>query len=621
MFTLSSSFGVHTVYNYRAGQYKFRELIESIYSTKLEDLQSTSTDFSTREPGTLQDIETDLHKKFYTAIKSDDTFKSAYCKLIHDIRAEFFPDEQGLVYQSFPSIRFQFVGNKSVPPHCDSDDIGRHPLGERNFLLPLTKMTGTTRLFIESTPGANDSKGIDMEYGDLLYFNGNKCIHHNEVNTESFMRISFDFRVITISDYMKYLATSTISQTNPRDPDGSRKPVRLTIGGYYQCMFRNETPEDMIHWFTQKDLLLQTRPVFDSSEQLACSEYFTKGDPFLTEYIVTQTLEKELCKLTGAPHCFMTPSGTSAIMVALLACGIGPGDEVIAPDYTMVATANAIKVLGARPVLIDVDSSTYTVNLATIKSAITPRTRAVIHVSLNNRSIGLSEIASYCKEIGVYLIEDSAQSVGCTLNGVHYGLYGDVGCFSLSSPKIITTGQGGFVVTKDPSLAGKIRQCKNFGRMDGGSEIYTAFGLNCKFTDIQATIGLAQLTKLPDRVHRMREMFDLYSQGLSDLTTIKILPALNAEWIPWFIEIETSTRDAVAEFLKAHLIQTRITYPTIHSLPVYNEPGTFPNASHISTNGLFLPTHFHVTNDNIRYICRLLRVFDLNTANKVRVSN
>jgi perosamine synthetase len=612
MFAHSTSFGDHVVYNYNPEQYKFRELVESIYSTKVDDLQSISTDFSSLEKGTLQDIETDLHKKFYSAIKSSDTFKSTYCKLIRDIANQFFPNEPALIYQSFPSIRFQFIGNKSVPQHCDSDDLGCHPLGERNFLLPITKMTGTTRLFIESKPGVQDFSGIDMDYGQLLYFNGNTCVHRNEVNTENFMRISFDFRVITVSDYMKYISTSTIAQTNPRDPNNSRKPVRLTVGGYYQCMFKDDSDEDMMKWFSHKDLLLQTRPVFDSSEKTACSEYFSTGDPFLTEYTVTQTLEKELCRVTGAPYCFMTPSGTSALMIALLACNIGPGDEVIVPDYTMVATANAIKVLGARPILVDVDPSTYTVNLDTIKSAVTSRTRAVIHVSLNNRSINLEEIAKYCKNINVYLIEDAAQSLGCTLNGIQYGLYGDIGCFSLSSPKIITTGQGGFVVTKNPNLAGALRQCKNFGRIDGGSEVYTTFGLNCKFTDIQAAIGLAQLKKLPERVHRMREMFDMYANNLSGLQSIRIVPALNDEWIPWFIEIETLQRDKVAEFLKLHLIQTRITYPTIHTLPIYNESGLFPNASHISKNGLFLPTHFQVSNDNINYICRLLRIFDLN---------
>jgi perosamine synthetase len=614
MFEHVRSTGDNTVYAYDTDRYGFRDMIERLYGVPVGDIQSTSVDFASRETGTLQDVESDLHKKFYAFIKSSDEFKSVYCRLIRDIADRFFPDEKALVYQSFPSIRFQFVGNKSVPPHCDSDDVGRHPLGERNFLLPITKMTGSNRLFIESSPGAMDFAGIDMEYGNILLFNGNKCIHYNETNTEGFMRISFDFRVITVADYTRYVTTSHVSQTNPRDPGKSREPVRLTVGGYYQCMFKNEPEYTMTRWFSHKELLLQTRPVFDELEQAACSEYFSNGDPFLTEYKMTQALESELATRMDVPYCYMTPSCTSALMVALISCGIGPGDEVIVPDYTMVATANVVRVLGAKPVLVDVHPTTFTLDLDTLKAARTPLTRAVIHVSLNNHSIGLTEIAAFCKDVGLYLIEDAAQSVGCTLDGRQYGTFGDIGCFSLSSPKIITTGQGGFIVTKDPVLAEKIRQCKNFGRADGGTEVYPSFGLNFKFTDIQAAIGLAQLAKLPTRVERMREIHARYYAGLNGLSSIRIREAPSSEWIPWFVTIESTHRDVVSTFLSKHLVQTRVTYPSIHSLPAYGVPGDFPASSHISHNGLFLPTHFKLTDANIDYVCRLLRIVDLSCA-------
>jgi perosamine synthetase len=569
-----------------------------------------SQDFQTREKGTLQDIETDLHKTFYKTIKSSDRFKKTYCRIIRDIFHQFFPEDSALIYQSFPSIRFQFVGNTCIPPHYDSGDIGRHPVGERNFLLPITKMTGTARLFIESTPGANDAQGVDLDYGDIFYFNGNKCMHHNVTNQEGYMRISFDFRVIRVCDYMKYM-NQDITITNPRDPEKSRKPVRMTIGGYYQCMFREDSESDILQWYDQKDLILQTRPSFDDTEPEACASYFKQGDPFLTEYRETQALESELAGYIGASHCAMTPSGTSAIMIALLACGIQPGDDVIVPNYTMVATANAVRILGANPVLVDVHPSTYTLELETLRRHRTRRTKAVIHVTLNNRSIGIQDIAAYCKQEGLFLIEDAAQSLGCRYQGKHYGTFGDIGCFSLSSPKIITTGQGGFLVTNDAALYQKIHTLKNFGRREGGGEVYPYFGVNMKFTDIQAVIGRAQYKKLPDRVKRMREIFERYFAGTQRLTGIRMLPAHTDEWIPWFIDIECSQRKELGAFLSKHNVQTRITYPSIHSLPVYNVEGEFPHAEHISTNGLFLPTHFLLTNTQIEYICRLLRVFDL----------
>lgn len=610
-FTRVRDIGEHTVYTYDVSRYELREFLERTYGAPIETLQSLSSDFNTRETGTLQDVESDLHKTFYRTIKSSPEFKIIYTRIIRDIFHQFFPDEPALIYQSFPSIRFQFVGNTCVPPHYDSDDIGRHPLGERNFLIPLTKMFRTTRLFIETSPGANDAQGIDLDYGDLFFFNGNRCMHHNVTNQEDYMRISFDFRVITVRDYLRYLG-SEITTTNPRDPEKTRKPVRMVIGGYYQCMFRDDTEAAIHEWYTQPDLLLQTRPSFDSAEATACSSYFTSGDPFLTEYTETQALERELAAAIGVSYCAMVPSGTSAIIVALLACGIKPGDDVIVPDYTMVATANAVRLLGARPVLVDVNPSTYTLDLETIRSRRTPCTKAVIHVSLNNRSTGLDEIAAYCKQQGLFLIEDAAQSLGCKRNGVHYGTFGDIGCFSLSSPKIITTGQGGFLVTNNADIFQSIRMLKNFGRLTAGGEVYPGFGVNMKFTDIQAVIGRAQLAKLPERVRRMRTIYEEYANGICRLQTIQILPPPTDDWIPWFVDIQTPRRDDLAAFLAKHNIQTRITYPAIHSLPSHAEQSSFPHAAKISTTGLFLPTHFLLTDVQIRFICRLLRIFDLN---------
>lgn len=606
-------FGDHAVYSYDTSQYHFREFLERTYGTTIDALQATSHDFQTRDVGTLQDIETDLHKRFYTAIKSSPEFKMLYCKLVRDLFDQFFPEDTALIYQSFPSIRFQFVGNTCVPPHFDSDAIGKHPVGERNFLVPLTKMIGTARLFIESTPGANDAQGVDLEYGDLFYFNGNTCMHHNVTNTEDYMRISLDFRVIRVPDYLRYIASS-VTTTNPRDPDNSRKPVRMVIGGYYQCMFRDDTLPAIHEWYAQPDMLLQTRPCFGGGEGVACASYFKTGDPFLTEYTETQALERELASFIGVSHCAMTPSGTSAIIVALLASGIQPGDEVIVPDYTMVATANAVRLIGATPVLVDVHPTLYTLELETIERHRTSRTKAVIHVSLNNRSIGLEDIVAYCKREGLILIEDAAQSLGCRKNGVHYGTFGDIGCFSLSSPKIITTGQGGFVVTNNPDTFRSIQMVRNFGRSTPGGEVYNGFGVNMKFTDIQSVIGRVQLASLPARVVRLREIYNRYANMIQGLSSIQIRPPPTDDWIPWFIDIECKHRDRLASYLAKHNVQTRVTYPSIHSLPAYNVPGEFPNASHISTTGLFLPTHFQLTDEQITFICRLLRIFDLHSS-------
>jgi len=610
-FTPIKVIGEHTILNYNITKYRFLEQLQTIFQIEdLSQIHTISKDYMEFQKGNisnLQDIEADLHKKFYSAIKSDDTFKKSYCDLIKDIFNHLYPDESVLIYQSFPSIRFQFIGNKAIPAHCDSDSTGKHPLGERNFLIPITDMKNTSRLFIESAPEKGDFQGIDLKYGNLFHFNGNRCIHYNETNHENYTRISFDFRILLLKDYMKYILRDTITNTNPRDPQGERKPVKMIVGGYYQCMFKNDSTEEILNWHFQKEKIIQTRPSFNELEARACYDYMTTGDPFLTEFKKTSELEDSIKKFIQAKHCFMTTSGTSALILAYLAIDIQPGDEVIVPNYTMVATANSVKLLGAVPVLADVDSTTFTITLDEIKRKITSKTKAIVHVSLNNREKGLREIAEYCKEKSIYLIEDAAQSLGCFNNGKHFGTFGDIGCFSLSTPKIISTGQGGFVVTDNDELASRLWKIKNFGRKAGGLEEYDIFGLNFKFTDIQAVIGIEQFKKLPERIQRMKEIYSLYSQHIPML-----LPSMGNEWIPWFIDLKIANRDVLMHFLNQHNIQTRVTYPALHALPMYNgNDCDFVNSLDISTNGVFLPSHILLTHSEINFIGRCVRCFNL----------
>ena len=612
-FTIERQFGEHTVLNYNTDNYKFYEQLKNIFQiedlSQIHKISKDYSDFMNGNISNLQDIEADLHKKFYTAIKSNDTFKKSYCDLVKDIFNHFFSEEDVLIYQSFPSIRFQFIGNKAVPAHCDSDSIGKHPVGEKNFLIPITDMKNTTRLFIESAPEKGDFQGVDLKYGNLFYFNGNRCIHYNQTNQEDYTRISFDFRVICLKDYMKYVMQDTITTTNPRDPQKERKPVKMVVGGYYQSMFKKDSTEKILDWHFQKEKIIQTRPSFNELEARACYDYMSTGDPFLTEFKKTTELEDAFKKFIGAKHCFMTTSGTSALTLAYLALDIKPGDEIIVPNYTMVATANSVKLLGAVPVLADVDSETFTLTLDEIKKKITPKTKAIVHVSLNNREKGLREIAEYCKDNSLYLIEDAAQSLGCFNNGQHFGTFGDIGCFSLSTPKIISTGQGGFVVTNNDEFASRLWKIKNFGRKAGGLEEYDMFGLNFKFTDIQAVIGLEQFKKLPERIQRMKEIYMLYQENINSL-----LPSMGNEWIPWFVDLKTDNRDKLIHFLNQHNIQTRVTYPSLHSLPMYSgDNEDYVNSVDISTNGVFLPSHLLLTNSEINFIGRCVHSFNLFT--------
>lgn len=602
---LKDSFGQHSIYSYDTEKYKLREYFEKIfYTSGLENLHKINNEFYSKEG--ISDIETDFHKIFYKNIKSDNEFKNIYCSLIKEIHRKFFSDNEYLIYQSFPSVRFQFINNVAVPPHCDSDDIGKHPLGEKNFLLPITSMYGSKRLFIESEPGLQDFKGIDLNYGELFYFNGNKCIHYNEKNIENEIRISLDFRIILPTDYLNYINSGKITQTNPRDPEKQRKATKMLIGGYYQITNINDNIEKMMKWYNINQKIMQSRPVFGIEEADACHKYIM-NDGFITEHKITEKFEKELCNYINSKHCILTTSGNSAIILALLSLDIGVGDEVIVPDYTMIATVNSVKMVGATPIFVDVCKNTFTIGLDAIKTKITSKTKAIIHVSLNNRQDSLKELSIFCKTENIFLIEDAAQSLGCFLEDKHLGTYGDIGCFSLSTPKIISTGQGGFIVTDNDEINSKIRMIKNFGRKESGSDVFDTFGINLKFTDLQSIIGLEQLKKLPDRVSRLKKVYSLYYEYLKD--SCNILESPNQQWIPWFVDIVVKDRHDLSNFLSIHNVETRNTYPQVSKTIVYNDLTSFPNSENISSNGLFLPTHMCLTNEDIEFICILINFF------------
>ena len=219
----------------------------------------------------------------------------------------------------------------------------------------------------------------------------------------------------------------------------------------------------------------------------------------------------------------------------------------------------------------------------------------------------MNELVNYCNSKKLYLIEDSAQSLGCKINRKNLGTFGLIGCFSLSTPKIISTGQGGFCVTNDDEIAKKIRMIKNFGRRESGKDNFEVFGINLKFTDLQAVIGIEQMKKLDNRVKRIREIYNLYYLNLKNIVEIK--KPLNKEWIPWFVDILIDNRDELINFLKKHKISTRPTYGEINKTKMYYNNNIFKNSHIISSKGLFLPSYITLTNDDIEYICKLIKLY------------
>ncbi|VVB99705.1 Aspartate aminotransferase [uncultured archaeon] len=356
---------------------------------------------------------------------------------------------------------------------------------------------------------------------------------------------------------------------------------------------------------SMKKFINQIEPVFGEEEKKAMAAYMDSGG-WVTEFKETRKFESMIASATGAKHCSVVANGTDALVASLLAVGVKPGDEVISPDYTFVATPNAAELLGAKAVFADVEPQSMCLDFSKMKSAITRKTKAVIFVSMNARyPQDLLEMAEYCKGKGIWFIEDAAQSLGSTAFGRQLGTIGDLGTYSLSSPKIITSGQGGAIVTGNSELYEKILLIRNFGRTSPTpySDSFDAKGWNFKFTDIQAIIGMEQLKKLPARVKRRKEMGKLYFELLGKAKGVELIPTDFSSTALFAYDLLTDRRGAMQEFLKASGIGTRFAYPPLHSEKAYGYPGSYPVSESVGRRGLWLPSSNNLSDAEISFIC------------------
>ena len=346
------------------------------------------------------------------------------------------------------------------------------------------------------------------------------------------------------------------------------------------------------------------QPWFDNQEKDALNKYMADGG-WITEFQKTFELQDELKKFTGAKHCFMVSNGTISLTLMAMAAGIEAGDEVLVPNYTMIATPNSIKMFGAVPKFIDVENDTLCISLKTIKEGVSPRTKAIFLMNANGRyPKDYLEIVSYCEENNLILLEDSAQALGSFYpNGTHQGLLGKVGSFSFSAPKIISTGQGGAIVTNDDKIAFRVSRLKDFGRSGGGNDIHDSIGYNFKFTDIQAVIGLEQMKKLPWRIKRMKEIYARYVSNLKDIDMIKFFDQDLINTTPWFIDVMVEQRERLIEHLKQNRIGSRIMYPPINKQKAYLIEGNHVVSNLIGKNGLWLPSSSKLSNSEVDLIC------------------
>jgi perosamine synthetase len=351
----------------------------------------------------------------------------------------------------------------------------------------------------------------------------------------------------------------------------------------------------------------QVEPYITESEIRAVDEYMRSGG-WITEFEKTALFEKMISEFLCTKYAVVVPNGTIGLYLALLAAGIGKGDSVIVPDFTMIASPNSVVWANADVLLCDTERDTLCLDLQRVR----PRkdTKGLMYVSINGRSGDMGEIKDYCRDHEMVLIEDACQSFGSKWKGKYMGTFGDIGVFSFSPHKIITTGQGGAIVTNNEEYYDRVKKLKDFSRVKPGVDIHTGIGYNFKFTDLQAVLGIEQLKSIDFRMRKKREIYQAYMNALSESKgRFSLLPIDLSQVVPWFIDVICeSQRDTVIKALKDSGVGSRPFYPPIHSQEPYKKHGgSFPVTEELASKGLWLPSSLSLDQSDIQRITGVLK--------------
>jgi perosamine synthetase len=328
-----------------------------------------------------------------------------------------------------------------------------------------------------------------------------------------------------------------------------------------------------------------------------------------------RAFEAGMERLLGVGHAVALTTGTAALDTVLKALGVGPGDEVIVPAFTYVATVNAVVYQGATPVMVDVEPATLNLDPAAVRAAMSSRTRAVIPIDYGGCAADYDALEPLAREHGAVLLQDAAHSLGGAHRGRQPGAFGVGATLSFHIAKLITTGEGGMVVTNDRDLAEQVRAIRNQGEPAEAKYTFTRIGQNYRMTDLHAALGLAQLARLPELLARRQAVARWYHEDLDGMEGL-VLPRPPATVVhPWFLFSvlcrDTASRDRAAATLAAAGVETRVCWPR----PVYRQPAyarreiprhPCPVAESAAARVLSLPVHPQLTRDDVALISRTL---------------
>ncbi len=323
--------------------------------------------------------------------------------------------------------------------------------------------------------------------------------------------------------------------------------------------------------------------------------------------------EQGFADFCGVRHGIAVSNGTAALHLALVALGIGPGDEVIIPTLTFIATANAVRYTGATPVFADSEAETWNLDPQDVACRITPHTRAIIPVHVYGHPANMAPILDLAKQHNLHVIEDAAEAHGARYQGKRVGSLGEINAFSFYGNKIITTGEGGLLTTDEDALAEKVRFLRDHAMSPEKRYWHTEVGFNYRMTNLQAALGVAQMERIEEFIARKRWIAESYNQGLREVAAIRLPP--EAPWatsVYWMYSILLNkdfplSRDEFMSRLRQQNIDSRPFFYPIHVQPPYQADISLPVAENLSRRGINLPSAVTLSEEDIQRIVQAIR--------------
>ena len=355
----------------------------------------------------------------------------------------------------------------------------------------------------------------------------------------------------------------------------------------------------MINWWNNK---------FGNSElNRIISSYKNKN---ISQGNVTKEFEDSICNYLDVKHAIAVSNGSIAILLSLMSMDIGPGDEVIIPNRTWISAAHAVHMLGGKVVTIDVEENRPVIDTNKLIQAITSKTKVIIPVHMNGRSCNMNEIMFIAKKFNIKVIEDAAQAMGSKNHSGFLGTQSDVGCFSLSVAKIISSGQGGFVVTNDKKIANKIRAMRTHGLENvKDPNKWIMPGFNFRYTDLLASIAIEQLKQINERKKRLINLYHLYEKGLNDTPLVIIPVDIENGEVPIYIEyLVPNNRQLWIDTLLNNGVETRPFYPNINSANYFGcKIEKMQNSEKFAKKGIYLPSGPNQTSTDVFKVIDIIK--------------